>query len=506
MQKIKKIVITALILFTGMSNAKSIDLTDNILQIPEPDNKVVSIITFEMLTNAIDNIKMNSENSLEGIQKATSRYTQTNVVAAYKDFSKIINSVGENNDFLNIVLAQRLDTLGFFTLGQNAVINVNDIELWKNSINAVKKVYSPSVTLTYDEEIYLARLQTEILYNNSAEEAIKELEDNDKLLKKSDYANYVLAVGYFENKNYNKALNAINKAISKAPDCLNYLRFKEKIYSKTENYKAALKIIKKLEKSNLVADFYKSYIYNDKLYILMKMSKKDMSKYYSAKLLMQNGEHQKAIKEAQSAISLNKKNLDAYILIGDYYLKNNELDKAYEYYFKAYKIKSKNPQSLMGLGHYYFSKKDFNTAYEYYLKAYKHSFQNENVLISIANCLIAKNDNKNASDYLKKVLKFNPNSDVAYYLLSKITPNLKEQYLRTSLFYNPINEFAWLDLAEIKINNGDFKSAKEYIFPVKLINPENQRYIHLKKMIDNKNDSSIKSSENTEETLKIIFN
>ena len=502
----KKIIITALILLTGTANAISDDLPDNILQIPEPDNKVVSIITFEMLTNALNNIKINSENSLEGIQRATARYTQTNVVAAYKDFSKIINSVDGNNDFLYITLAQRLDNLGFFTLGQNAVININDTELWRNSINALKQVYSPSVTLTYDEEILLAKLQTAILYNNSAKEAIKELEDNDKLLKKSDYANYILAIGYFENKNYNKALNTINKAISKAPDCVNYLRFKEKIYTRTGDYKAALKIINKLEKSGLISNFYKSYIYKDKLYILSKMSKKDKSKYYSAKLALQEGDYQKAVKDAQSAISVNKKNLDAYILIGDYYLKNDEPVKAYDYYSRASKINPKYSPILMGLGHYYFSNKDYNTAYEYYLKAYKHSSQNENVLISLANCLIAKNDNKNASDYLKKVLKINPNSDTAYYLLSKITPKLKEQYLRTSLSYNPINEFAWLDLAELKISEKDFKSAKEYIFPVKLIDPENSRYIYLKKLIDQKNNTAAISSENKQNTLKVIFN
>ena len=285
-------------------------MQDNILQIPEPDNKVVSLLTFELLTKAMNNIKINSENSLDGIQKATARYTQTNVVAAYKDFSKIINSIEGNNDFLYITLAQRLYNLGFFTLGQNALININDKELWKNSIASIKQIYVPTVTLTPDEEIYLAKLQTEILYNNSEKEKVKELESNEKLLKKSDYANYILSIGYFENKNYNKALNAINKAIAKAPNCLNYLRFKEKIYANTGDYKSALKIIKKLENDKVISNFYKSYIYVDKLYILMKMTKKDMSKYYSAKLLFQNGDYQKAVKDAQNAIAINKKILN----------------------------------------------------------------------------------------------------------------------------------------------------------------------------------------------------
>lgn len=504
----KKIILIALILNIIIS-AKIFcaEQQENVLQIPEPDNKVVSAITFEPLTNVLDSIKINSGNYLDGIQKATERYTQTNVIAAYKDFSKIINSPDVKNDFLYITMAQRLDNLGFFTLSQNALININDNELWHNSIKTINKIYTPAVILTYDEEIYLSRLQTEILYNNSAKEAIKELENNDKLLKKSDYANYVLSMGYYENKNYFKALNAINRAISKAPECINYLWFKEKIYTKVENYKAAYKIINKIEKANLIENYNKGYLYNDKFYILMKMSKKDKAKYYSAKFLLQNGEYQKAIKEAQSAISINKKNLDAYILIGDCYLKTGDLEKAYEYFIKVYKLKQKFSPALIGLGHYYFAKKDYNTAYEYYLKAYKSASQNDNVLISLANCLIAKNDNINAADYLKKAIKINPNADVAYYLLSKITPELKEQYLRTAISINPVNEYAWLDLAELKIEQNNFNEANKYIFPITLINPENNRYIYLKKIIDSQNKNSLKSSvNNIEEIFKFLFN
>lgn len=493
----KTIIITLLLNIIISAKAICAEQQETVLQIPEPDSKIVSAITFEPLTNILDSIKINSENSLDGIQKATERYTQTNVIAAYKDFSKIINSIDGKNDFLYITMAQRLDNLGFFTLSQNALININDTELWHNSISTINKIYTPSVILTYDEEIYLSRLQTEILYNNSAKEAIKELENNDKLLKKSDYANYILAMGYYENKNYFKALNTINKAISKAPECINYLQFKGKIYTKVGNYKAALKIINKIEKANLIANYNKGYLYNDKLYILMKMSKKDKAKYYSAKLLMQNGDYQKAIKEAQSAISMNKKNLDAYILIGNYYLKIDDLEKAYEYYNKAYKLKQKFSPALIGLGHYYFAKKDYNTAYEYYLKAYKSSSQNDIVLITLANCLIAKNDKINAADYLKKAIKINPDSDAAYYLLSKITPDLKEQYLRTAISINPVNEYAWLDLAELKIEQNNFKEAREYIFPIKLIDPENSKYIYLKKIIDSQNKDILKSSKNS---------
>lgn len=504
----KKIILTALILSMGVS----VFAFENDLQEISPmsvlniDNKVVSAITFEPLMNAINNIKNNSGNSLEGIERATSRYMQTNVVASYKDFSNIISSINGKNDFLYVTMAQRLAELGFFSLSQNSIINITDYDLWNKSINTFKRIYFPTVTLSYEEEIYLAGLQTAVLYNNSAKEVIKDLEKHDKLLKKSDYANYVLAVAYFENKNYSRALNAINKAIMKSPENVNYLTFKSKIYTQSGNYKSALKIIEQIDDFNSISGYYKEYLNNDKLYILMKMSKKDKQKYYSAELLFKTGEYQKALKEAQTAISLNKKNPAPYVIIGDYYLKFGDFEKAKDSYMKAYNLKQKYVPALVGLGHYYYMKNEYSSAYEYYLRAYKYSSQNDVILTALANCLFAKNENQLAEEYLKKAIKVNPNSDIAYYLLSKITPDLKEQYLRTALSFNPMNIYAWLDLAELKISQNNFKEAKEYLFPAELINPKNSRYLMLKKYIDEKKQGGLKSSYNYfHELINLVF-
>ena len=472
------------------------------------NNKIISVVTFESLTNSLNNINKNSETLLEGFQKATARYTQTNVVAAYKDFSNVINSIDGKNDFLYITIAQRLNSLGFFTLSQNALINIKDIELWRRQIDSLKRIYYPAVTLTYDEEIYLAKLHTGTLYNNSAIETIKTLEKDDKLLKKSDYANYILAVAYLENKNYSKSMNAINRALNKSPDCINYLHVKEKIYTQTGNYKSALKTINEIEKQKTDLKYVNDVINNDKLYILMKMSKKDKAKYYSAKLLFKTGDYQKALREAQSAISLNKKNIDAYILIGDYYIKNKDLQKAQEYYLKANELNPKNSQALMGLGHYYYINNQIDNAYEYYQKAYKYSPQNEQVLLCLANVLLIKNEKQEALSYLKKLLKINQNSDGAYYLMSKITPGMKEAYLRTAISLNPVNINAWLDLAELEIERKNFKDALEYLFPVSIINPENSRYIFLKKRAYLRDSDTTKSSyiiNKKEEFYNLMF-
>ena len=510
----KKIILTALILVLGQpvfsAQTGGLPIAPQSLVKTDINDKFVNAITFQSLTKIINNINKNSETFMEGLQRATTRYSQTNVVAAYKDFSAVINSIDGKNDFLYIIIARRLNSLGFFTLSQNSFINIKDEDLWHKQIESMKKIYNPAVTLTYDEEIYLAKAQTEVLYNNSAKEAIKTLEDDDKITKKSDYANYILSIAYFENKNYLKSMNAINKALNKSPGCVNYLHMKEKIYTQTKNYKAALKVIDEIEKSNVSLNYINEIINNDKLYILMKMAKKDKAKYYSAKLLFQTGEYDKALKEAQAALTLNKKNIEAIVLIGDYYLKVKDVEKAKEYYKKALSLKKKYSPALVGLGHCYYFNEDYDVAIGYYQLAYKNSPQDEQALLSLANGLIAVDNTADASLYLKKLLKINPDSDGAYYLMSKITPDMKEQYLRTAIGLNPTNVNFWLDLAEMKINQKKFSEANEYLFAVKIIDPENVRYSYLKRQADMQDSNPYKSSYNPklnrkEELFNLVF-
>ena len=192
-------------------------------------------------------------------------------------------------------------------------------------------------------------------------------------------------------------------------------------------------------------------------------------------------------------------------MLGDYYLKTEDSEKAKDYYLKAYNIKQKDASALLGLGHYYYIKNDYENALNFYQKAYKSDSQNEQIILCLANTYMAINNQDEAQNYLKKLLKINQNSDGAYYLLSKLTPGMKEQYLRKAISLNPVNVNAWLDLSELKINQKNFKDAQEYLFPVRIIEPENSRYINLKRKIDSKDSANLKSSyDNKEEFLNLI--
>ena len=98
----KKVILTAAIL--TLCNPVYSAQTGGFPIAPQPlvntnlNDKFVSAVTFESMTKAVNNIKLNSETLFEGFQNATLRYTQTNVVAAYKDFDNIINSI-KGKDF-----------------------------------------------------------------------------------------------------------------------------------------------------------------------------------------------------------------------------------------------------------------------------------------------------------------------------------------------------------------------------------------------------------------------
>ena len=122
---------------------------------------------------------------------------------AYREFNKLIHAY-DNNDFLYFNLAYEFSQMGLFSLAQNCIVQIDDRQIWVNQIENLKNCYFPCVTMSLDEEIYLAELYSDINYNNYSEESLDELSKNQKLLKKLDYANYIMALAYYKNNNYSK--------------------------------------------------------------------------------------------------------------------------------------------------------------------------------------------------------------------------------------------------------------------------------------------------------------
>ena len=66
--------------------------------------------------------------------------------------------------------------------------------------------------------------------------------------------------------------------------------------------------------------------------------------------------------------------------------------------------------------------------------------------------------------------------NIVNYIYSKIDKDREEQYLKTTLSLNPMFVKGWLNLAKLKFDNNLPELAQKYLYPVKLIAPDNEDY------------------------------
>ena len=220
----------------------------------------------------------------------------------------------------------------------------------------------PTYKLSKEEEIKLAEFYTDIIFNNLAFETAKTL-PKEPLIKKSDYANYILAYANLEAKDTSKALNLINKAISMNKYNLAYHKLKARIFCENKKFDEAEKIVNSLLKEVHISEIAKKDLLILKAYIKARVTNKEAnSKYYLANYLFLTNDLQRAIKEANTSIYLKKKNPESYNLLGNIYLKENNIEKAEENFNKALKINKRNQNAILGLANVEFYKEHYDKA------------------------------------------------------------------------------------------------------------------------------------------------
>ena len=189
--------------------------------------------------------------------EANEKFSQGNITSAYKDYKLILQN-SANDDFVNLGFAYKFANIGLFTLAQEAINNIQDRETYNHQIQLMKSKLFPMVVLSYDNEIKLAQNYTEIYYNNLAFEVARELNRLPDSLKRADYAHYILSQAYYNTKEYNKAINEINRAISINPDNINYQKYKAQIFCETNRLSDSLKIMEELLSQDInVLDYKK---------------------------------------------------------------------------------------------------------------------------------------------------------------------------------------------------------------------------------------------------------
>ncbi len=467
----------------------------------EITNDFLKIITFSQgaASSVENNLKIDYSKKYN---EANEKYTQGNITSAYKDYKTIISAT-TTDDFVNLGLAYKFANMGLFSLAQEAINNIQDRELYNTQIQLIKSKLFPQVVLSYDDEIQLAQNYTEIYYNNLAFEVARDMVKIDRF-KRSDYAHYILSQAYYNIKEYNKAINEINRALSINPENANYIKYKAQIFCETNKLSDAVKLLDSILEENVNIFDYRNDVEGLRYYTLAKAAKdREKSKYYLAEYFIKAGDIKRAIKELNQNISNDKKAYRSMTLLADIYFKQKKLPESMDLYEKAYKIKKNNPDTLTGIANMYMYKNDYRNALDFYLKAAKKDKKNPELLINASLCYKKLNMTDKSIEYANKALQSENVSAQVYYTASKVNEIKNIQYLKKAVSLNPMFTDAWIGLADIAILNNRIDLAKTYLKPVKYIGKQNDKYYYYSGLINKKQGNKDAAVSNFKKALEI---
>lgn len=516
----KKITSTAIcIMLLGTSAFAS---SDNLLEfeksnvpvtnvVPKAQEEKSGIFSLTTIMDSFLNLGGQSENAnLDESEKqriafvnATKKFNQGNVVVAYDEFENLSNSI--NSDYALLVFAKSMYEIGFFSIGTKSLEKIKHKKFVQDTIDDLKRCYLPSFTLDKNEEIYLAKAYSSIHYDNSAQEISFELNKNEALTSKSDYANYILSQAMSESRQYQQALNFINKASSMNKTNLSYLNFKVKTLNALNKNKEALEIIEQVEKNNANEHIFKNSFMLQKETILANLSKDEQDrKYHQTMKTFMEGNYQKAIEDCKNILSFDKKNYKILTLLAMGQFVTGDRQSAKKNYLASYEINKNYPYTLSGLGDVKFLEYDLEGAIKYYKKALSHNPKDQTSALKLA--LIYKNDTKYEKDLKnleKKLAKMDSAPFMSYHsiaaTIAKDNKNLRREYIRRATAINPLYENGWVAFLNYELENKDLDGAKNFLYMISFSNRTNYIYFYLNALYDialNRTNSAIVNLRN----------
>ena len=479
--------------------------------VPKAQEEKSGIFSLTTIMDSFLNLGGQSENAnLDESEKqrvafvnATKKFNQGNVVVAYDEFENLSNSI--NSDYALLVFAKSMYEIGFFSIGTKSLEKIKHKKFVQDTIDDLKRCYLPSFTLDKNEEIYLAKAYSSIHYDNSAQEISFELNKNEALTSKSDYANYILSQAMSESRQYQQALNFINKASSMNKTNLSYLNFKVKTLNALNKNKEALEIIEQVEKNNANEHIFKNSFMLQKETILANLSKDEQDrKYHQTMKTFMEGNYQKAIEDCKNILSFDKKNYKILTLLAMGQFVTGDRQNAKKNYLASYEINKNYPYTLSGLGDVKFLEYDLEGAIKYYKKALSQNPKDQTSALKLA--LIYKNDTKYEKDLKnleKKLAKMDSAPFMSYHsiaaTIAKDNKNLRREYIRRATAINPLYENGWVAFLNYELENKDLDGAKNFLYMISFSNRTNYIYFYLNALYDialNRTNSAIVNLRN----------
>lgn len=467
-----------------------------------PSELTINLDEFKNVSNVIN---LSENDAFYHMTGASDRFVQCNIVASWGDFKSLINDAPDN-DFIYVSLANKMAELGFFDLANLAKSKIKDKDISSVSIDAMERFYYPRRKLSLEDELFLAEIYSNILYNNQSSEATNELLQKDTILSNSDYANYLVALGSYKSDFHARAKKYINIALIQNPTNLNYQKLKAEILAGNNDPEEALKVIEELKKQNLHSYEYERKIKALEQFILYKISKDEKSKnYHLGYYFYLENDSPKAIRTLQGVFSQKGKvnNGLVYALMSEIYLSINEYEKASDTAKKACKIKWNLPQALITLGDLSYNNGNYKQALNYYKQACAADKKAYTPLVKEAQAYQKLSNIKKAKEIYTKILKVHSDCWEAYYNVALLDKEKEVTYLKKALAINPLFETAWVELARTEIDKGNYNIAQKYLANAFYIDENDFRYYYYQGQINNSTGNLNEAKYNFKKCLKL---
>lgn len=445
------------------------------------------------LANIVDTLLTNDNKTQEtGVDKksqirknfidATSKFNQGNAKVAYDEYDVLINKI--ENDSSLLALSKVFYEIGYFSLANKAIEKIVYKNQFYDNIADLEKSYKPKNDLTYDDEIYFAKLYSSIYFDNSAQEAVNDLLEKKLTYQKNDYYNYILSCANLELKEYSKALDYINKAISINPNNISYKIQKIDILINSKKYKDAQNLIEKLEKSNSSVIFANTIALKKEIVLANTSSNDDEKKYHIANKSFIEGNYEKTKKDCQNILNFDKDNDKIITLYAKSELALDNIERANVYFVNSYKENKNNIETLIGLGDIKYLHGDYKNAVKTYKKAYNKDKNNYETLIKLTTAHRQYAQNPKELKKLELKLDKMPKTEYISYYNSAISiaqknDVLKEEFLKRALEINPMYENALGELVKLNLKNKNYKNARGLIYNAAFTLEKNYYYYYL---------------------------
>jgi tetratricopeptide (TPR) repeat protein len=435
-------------------------------------------------------LKISNAESQKYLEEAYRAYIQNNIDEAVANFNKAFDLTPVNDDYQNIDYANKLASLGLFSLAKGRLANIYDYQIWENKIEALYKMYLPKVLPDSDEERILTKILSMATYSpNSLDLADVSSTFENKKYKQSDYANYILAKVYFVKKDNKKACHYINTAISQNPNNYLYRILKINILAAKGDYNGALKILDNLVDENINDRDLAYGLKLHKYHLLAKKSKNQADQnYYLARFFLMSRQDAKAKELADKNTQLRNNVLD-YDLLGRIYFNAYNFAKAKEAYDKAISINPKDITAIEGIGNLHYILHNYKNAEENYEQALKYSKNSDKLLLKIANCKRDMSEDQQALEKYYQVLKIDPDNYLAIYNIADLEGKLDNNATQKDIYkkilsINPNYTPAWIGLLRSALIEKNTFLARQYLVNISHINGSSPIYYYYSGIIE----------------------